>query len=225
MRFYSQLNQDRFIYETFFKDRPVQGVFVDVGAYDGVTISNTLFFEQTLGWTGLCIEPLPDAFAKLKASRRVPCLNYAVSDTPGTATFLDIDMPSGFEKMFSGIKADYDERHMRVVQGSNGRVAREIKVEVRRLDDLLDAHGITRIDYLSIDTEGSEWKIIRDLDFQKYDIHLISLENNFQDVKYRKHLANAGYELGKIFHTYDELYAKESWLKENPPNLIIGNSN
>jgi FkbM family methyltransferase len=151
----------------------------------------------------------------------VPCLNCAVSDAPGTATFLDIDMPSGFEKMYSGIKANYDERHMRVVREAKGMVAREFKVEVRRLDDLLDAHEIARVDYLSIDTEGSEWKIIQDLDFQKYDIRVISLENPYQDGNIPKHLTNAGYELGKIFGGYDELYAKKSWLKENPPNLIL----
>ena|ERR1700691_4249257 len=207
-RFYSQRYQDQFVYETYYKDRSEPGVFVEVGAYDGVTLSNTLFFEEHLNWTGLCIEPLPDAFAKLKGCRRVPCVNCAVSDMSGTATFLDVTLPN-VEKTWSGLKANYDERHMQIVRKDNG-IIREYKVEVRRLGDLLDTHGMSRIDYLSIDTEGSEWKIIRGFDFQKYDVRILSLENNYQDEKIRKHIIKAGYRFVRTFGGYDELYAKQS---------------
>ena len=61
---FSQFNQDKFIFENFF---PVKsdGVFVDIGAHDGITLSNTWFFENYLGWTGYCFEPNPSLFAKL----------------------------------------------------------------------------------------------------------------------------------------------------------------
>ena len=62
MRFFSQLGQDRYLLENFFRGKR-GGVFVDIGAYDGQTFSNTLFFERSMAWTGLCIEPLPSAFA------------------------------------------------------------------------------------------------------------------------------------------------------------------
>jgi FkbM family methyltransferase len=206
LRFYSQHYQDQFVYENFFKNCSESGVFVEVGAYDGITLSNTLFFEQHLGWTGLCIEPLPDAFAKLKVSRRVPCVNCAVSDMVGTATFLDVALPN-VEKTWSGLKANYDARHMQTVRKENG-IIRHIRVEVQPLGGLLDAHRISQIDYLSIDTEGSEWKIIRNFDFRKYDVRIISIENNYKDEKIRKHLINAGYRLVRTFGGYDELYAK-----------------
>ena len=67
MRFYSQVGQDRFLLENFFRGRR-GGVFLDIGAYDGETLSNTLFFEKTMGWTGLCVEPLPSAASRLPSS-------------------------------------------------------------------------------------------------------------------------------------------------------------
>ena len=58
MNFFSQTGQDRLLFEHFFRGKR-NGVFVDVGAYDGTTFSNTLFFERSMGWSGLCVEPLP----------------------------------------------------------------------------------------------------------------------------------------------------------------------
>ncbi len=65
VKFHSQVGQDRFLLENFFRGKR-GGVFVDIGAYDGETFSNSLFFERTMGWTGLCVEPLPSAFEKLQ---------------------------------------------------------------------------------------------------------------------------------------------------------------
>ena len=76
MKFHSQIGQDRFLLEHFFRGRR-GGVFVDIGAYDGEMFSNTLFFERSMGWTGLCVEPLPSAFAKLAATRRSICEIFA----------------------------------------------------------------------------------------------------------------------------------------------------
>jgi FkbM family methyltransferase len=208
MQFYSQEGQDRFVYENFFKNRTVPGIFVDVGAYDGVTFSNTLFFERYLGWRGVCVEPLPTAFEKLKAVRSAVCLNCAISDRAGTAAFLDIDMPRGFEKMFSGLKANFDERHRRVINKSKGRIAREIQVDVRRLSDILSENSVSRIDYLTIDTEGSEWRILRDFDLSAYGISVISVENPYDNEKLRKHIKGQGFRLVHSFGGYDELYVK-----------------
>src|SRR5947207_13570279 len=84
VKFYSQVGQDRFLLENFFRGKR-GGVFLDIGAYDGETLSNTLFFEKTMGWTGLCVEPLPAAFAKLRATRKAVCENISVADFEGEA--------------------------------------------------------------------------------------------------------------------------------------------
>jgi hypothetical protein len=70
VKFHSQIGQDRFLLEHFFRGRR-GGVFVDIGAYDREMFSNTLFFERSMGWRGLCVEPLPSAFTKLSSSASV----------------------------------------------------------------------------------------------------------------------------------------------------------
>lgn len=206
MRSYSQHGQDTFVYETFFKRQTEPGTFVDVGAYDGVTFSNTLLFER-LGWTGICVEPLPPAFKKLQTSRKASCVNCAVADRVGEAMFVEAEMPPPFEQMYSGLKANFDEYHARLIR-DHGRNVKHYKVPVRTLSDILTEFRIGHIDYLSIDTEGSEWKILRDFDLATYCVKAISIENNAKDDKLLHLLAQHGYRLIKAFAGFDELYAK-----------------
>lgn len=72
MKSFSRAGQDLFLFENFFRGKR-NGVFVDVGAQDGETGSNSLFFEDFLGWRGLCLEPQPQTFAKLRARRKCDC--------------------------------------------------------------------------------------------------------------------------------------------------------
>ncbi|HEV2263719.1 MAG TPA: FkbM family methyltransferase [Stellaceae bacterium] len=203
---FSQHGQDRFVYESFFKDRTEPGVFVDIGAYNGILYSNTLLFER-LGWTGLCVEPLPSAFEKLKANRSAICVNCAVSDRAGRAPFIEVEMPGPYELMYSGLKANFDEHHARLIR-EHGQNHKAYDVEVRPLRDLLMEHAIQRVDYLSIDTEGSEWRILRDFDLAAFEVKLISAENNARDDKLQKHLAQRGYQLVKTFGGFDDLFAR-----------------
>ena len=204
MQSYSQHGQDTFIYETFFKGRTEPGTFVDVGAYDGTTFSNTFLFER-LGWNGVCVEPLPAAFAKLKASRSAICVNCAVSDASGSGTLIQVDMPSGFEQMYSGLKANFDERHRQTIQkwGSNQK---EVTVQIRSLADILSECRVDRVDYLSIDTEGSDWRILRSFDLSAFEVQVISVENNYGNEKIRRHMLGCGYHFVKAFGGFDELY-------------------
>ncbi|MBA3816825.1 MAG: FkbM family methyltransferase, partial [Parachlamydiaceae bacterium] len=85
----SQTSQDRLLNEIFFHDKR-NGVFVDIGAYDGKVISNTYFYEKNLGWTGICIEPLPDAYEKLHMNRSCVTVNCAVGAKNEMISFLEI---------------------------------------------------------------------------------------------------------------------------------------
>ena len=203
---FSQHGQDRFVYESFFKDRAEPGVFVDIGAYNGTLYSNTLLFEK-LGWTGLCVEPLPSAFETLKANRAAICVNCAVGDRAGRAPFIEIEMPGPYEMMYSGLKANFDEHHARLIR-EHGRNRKTYDVVVRPLRDLLVEHAIARVDYLSIDTEGSEWKILRDFDLAAFGVKAISVENNARDDKLRRHLTRHGFRLVKTFGRVDDLFAR-----------------
>ena len=193
MKFHSQVGQDRFLLENFFRGKR-GGVFVDIGAYDGETLSNSLFFERTMGWTGLCVEPLPSAFAKLKASRRAICENVCVADFEGEADFTEADDPGRNEKMLSGLTGQFDDRHRRFMQHlSVAQTPR--KVQVTRLSKLLEAHGIFEIDYCSIDTEGAEIPILTELDLDRFRIAVLTVEDNSQDERLPKLMAAKGYDV------------------------------
>ena len=193
MKFYSQVGQDRFLLENFFRGKR-GGVFLDIGAYDGETLSNTLFFEKTMGWTGLCVEPLPSAFAKLRATRKAICENLCVGDFEGEGEFIDADDHGGpNQQMFSGLTANFDPRHiLRIEAMTKTRVKR--KVKVTKLSTLLAKHSLFDIDYCSIDTEGAELAILSDFDPERFRIKIFTIENNWDDAAIPNLMAAKGYE-------------------------------
>ena len=193
MRFYSQVGQDRFLLENFFRGRR-GGVFLDIGAYDGETLSNSLFFEKAMGWTGLCVEPLPSAFAKLKATRKAICENISIADFEGEAEFFETnDLNGPNERMFSGLAAKFDPRQLQRIEAmKQSRSTRVVKVT--KLSTLLAKHSLFDIDYCSIDTEGSELAILSDFDSERVSIKVLTVENNWDDPAIPKLMAEKGYE-------------------------------
>ncbi len=191
MRFYSQVGQDKYLLENFFRGKR-NGVFLDIGAYDGETFSNSLFFEETMHWTGLCVEPLPSAFAKLRQRRKALCENVALADFEGHAEFIDCD--AGIDqKMLSGLSSHFDERHIHRLNHV-ASAAQAIQVPVARLGSLLDKHGLDHIDLCSIDTEGSELAILNTLDFDRHRISVLTIENNFGESALPDLMAQKGYD-------------------------------
>ena len=77
MNYYSQFGQDKYLNENFFHNKS-NGTYVDIGAHDGITGSNTYFFDL-LGWEGICFEPLPEIYNQLVINRKRPrCYRCAV---------------------------------------------------------------------------------------------------------------------------------------------------
>ena len=68
---------------------------------------------------------------------------------------------------------------------------------------LLDKHNISSIDFLSLDTEGNELKVLKTIDFNKVNIFAISLENNYKDEKIRNFLVEKNYTLIKSLDVDD----------------------
>lgn len=178
MPYASQSKQDELMESLVFKGFR-NGFFVNIGAWDGLCFDNTLFFETERNWTGINIEPLPKLYAAL-VQNRPACknLNLAISDRDGSAEFLAID---GHPGMLSGLTENYDERHL-------ARIAKEtaeqkattevIHVPVKRLDTLFKEHDVRRVHYLSIDAEGSEFNILRSIDFSTTFVDVIDFEKN-----------------------------------------------
>jgi len=114
MRYFSQYNQDMFI--DFFFNKKENGVFLDIGAHDGISFSNTFFFEKERNWDGICIEPIPSVFDKLRNNRNCIVENCCILDKEGSITFREVVGPD----MLSGIIDFFDNAHLQ-------RIEREIK--------------------------------------------------------------------------------------------------
>lgn len=188
----SQLGQDQFFNERFLLNKK-NGFFLDIGAHDGMTGSNTYFFEKELGWQGICFEPLPHLFKQLRACRDCVCINACVGATNGTVPFLHLD---SVDEQLSGMCSTYDKRQLDIVMNDlavYGGQCVLLQLPCVRLNDILDEKGITHIDYLSLDTEGSELEILKTIDFSKVSIDMMSVENNFNEPFIRNFLETKGF--------------------------------
>ena len=180
--FYSQDNQDRYLEFFVFKGFKI-GVYVDVGAHDGVSLNNTLYFEKNNNWTGINIEPIKTVFDKLVINRPNNInLNYAVCNYNGETEFV---CNTGHTEMISGIKDTFDIRHWQRLENENrqtGSITEIINVNTKKLETICDENNITHIHYLSIDVEGAEFEVIKSINFDKVFIDVIGFENNYNDV-------------------------------------------
>lgn len=178
--YHSQAGQDRFLDQCVFEGMS-GGVFVDVGAYDGVSFSNSLMFELSRQWTGLCIEPNPSVFRYLLANRSATCLNLAAGNADGSLPFVKV---AGGGEMLSGLADGMDARHVERIRAT-GDPSLVLQVPVRRLSRVLAEGGIDEVHYLSLDTEGNEADVLASVDFDRTMIHVATVEANYSEASYR----------------------------------------
>lgn len=192
--YYSQIGQDEFMHKNFFLDK-TDGTFVDIGA-GGVKFSDSLFFERR-GWRCVCIEPHPRAFNELVTTRACLCIQACVSDVEGVAKFLEI---RGACEMLSGLIDKYDPRHVNriIFEVQQNRDSYQIiDVPCVTLNSVLEEAGISHIDILKLDTEGGEKDILKSIDFERYTIDVICVEDNYKDPEFFEILEPKGFVLVK----------------------------
>ena len=196
MEYHSQFGQDKYIYESFFKEKD-NGTYLEIGADDGIRFSNCFFFEK-LGWTGIAIEPREDAYEKLINNRKCKCIKVALSDKEEETEFLDI---KGYGLGLSGLINKYDQRHINriynEIQHQDNKGNEIVKMKTQKLSNILNDNKFLDIDFLSIDTEGSELDILKTLDFNKVKIKIITIEDNYNDPKLLNFFIDRNYTLIK----------------------------
>ena len=154
--FQSQLGQDKWIAELFKGKR--NGYFVDVGAFDGYELSNTYYLEKELGWSGVCVEPLSDAFVTLRRVRSCICENVCIAEAPGQVYLTQAGTGSAIV---------------------NGPKENTIQVQAITLEMLFVKHHVPPvIDYFSIDIEGKELSVMQSFPFNKYHFLALTVEHN-----------------------------------------------
>lgn len=190
--YHSQFGADKYLYEKYYWAVDIPGTFVDIGAHDGITGSNTFFFEK-LGWNGICFEPMPKAFKMLSKNRTCIKSQKAIADFRGEADFLAID---GYSEQLSGLMGNYSPEHVDRIHKEVTEMNQEfetIKVQCALFDD--EVPIFTRaIDILSLDTEGSESSILRSIDFKKWNIRFMIVEFNHTDTSLISYLDSQGYD-------------------------------
>ena len=194
----SQLYQDVNVITFFNKKEKL--FFVDIGANDGINMSNTCLLEKEYKWFGICSEPLPEAFEKLIKCRSVDCDNNAVFNKTG----LTLDF--SHSDLFSGL-TEYIDKHTHVKNCAKS------KVNTITLQDLLEKYKTSNIiHYLSLDTQGSELEILRSVNYSQYTFLYITLEHNYIEPKrslMRDILLSNGY-LYKGENEWEDEYIHES---------------
>jgi FkbM family methyltransferase len=165
----AQLGQDLFaLARSGFKRG---GFFVEFGATNGLDLSNTYLLEKQFGWSGIVAEPARKWHAALRANRSCTIETECIwSDTGSLLAFEEVEV--GEYSTLSQF------RHKDTVVDRS--VSRRYDVQTISLADMLAKHTApSTIDYLSIDTEGSELEILSAFDFSRYDIRVVSCEHNF----------------------------------------------
>lgn len=181
------------------------GVFVDIGANDGVTISNTCYLEKELGWKGIAVEPIPSVFETLKANRTCTLVNGCVTTQSGTGKFFEV---VGGPNMLSTLaihNIGLTARRLRKNAVRHNATIREIDVPCHTFAELAESHGIREIDFLSVDTEGGELEILASIDFARFPTKVISVENNYYSPEIRAYLEVQGFFYLGTFKV-DEIY-------------------
>lgn len=212
MQFFSQYKQDEILYnEVFGKNK---GYFCEVGAHNGVKFSNTLFYEKHLNWNGICIEPLPDAFKSLKNNRKCIVKEGAAYNRTGTIKFIQCN---GGIEMLSGIKETYGDQHSNRLEKekqSSHQTSKEIDVSCFMLKNLFNEHKVDTVDYLSIDTEGSEYEVLLGIDFDKVKVNVVEIEVNYPDNE--KHRSIISLLNSKGFQKWKKIVIDEIYISTNP---------
>jgi FkbM family methyltransferase len=205
---YSQLGQDRLVIELLGGLRG--GFFLDSGASDGVTSSNTKLLEDSFDWTGICVEPNEHFFGALVKNRRCQCVNCCLYDREGDVNFLANAFTLG------GILDEYHPHHLKYAQRSfelasnvNGTPATVLK-QARTIRSVLkECRAPSVIDYWSLDTEGSELSILKSFPFDEYAFRVLTVEHNWLPVRQeiKAFLESRGYMVVATFGI-DDCYVK-----------------
>lgn len=202
--YFSQAGQDFWVFGEVFNEKK-NGYFLDIGAHDGIALSNTYLLECRYGWNGICVEANPVSFELLKKNRRSNCINMCVDSFEGLVDFAKGDLMGGI------ISADTDN-----VKADSYEVI-QLKTQTLR-NILIEQNAPHEIDYLSIDIEGAEERVLSNFNFKEYQFNCITIERPTEQL--RKIFKENGYVLIKEIPYLDSFYIHQNFLNQYQTNLL-----
>jgi FkbM family methyltransferase len=187
MEYASHIGQDRWVHEVFQTKR--DGYFLDFGAFDGTTMSNTIFLERALGWQGICVEPNPTYYPTMCSVRKAICINAALLTR--SREIVNIVDAHGLSSLDYLVESDCNAELRKSIS------ARTVAIDTINPTELLDRFRTPQIiEYMSLDVEGCEFEILSGMDLDKYRILLMTVEHNHIRAKQdriRAYLHERGY--------------------------------
>jgi FkbM family methyltransferase len=205
---FSQLHQDSWVVSETNGKR--NGFFLEIGAFDGTTLSNSLLLERDYGWSGILVEPSPAFTIPILSTRKAKLCTQPVDAQSGnTVTMLFVTQKPEVSSISR--VADND-------RNAEQRKKEHVQIDMNTISlmDLLIKYDAPKvIDYISIDTEGNEFDILENFDFKRFDIQLFSIEHNFTEAeaKLDNLLKNNGYE-----RVFKDVTKFDAWYRKLPEN-------
>lgn len=204
MKSYSQFGEDIIIQNHFPLD--YKGVCLNIGATDGINMDNTLHFEKQ-GWFCISVEANPDLYEALKMNRMaaVHCAVGAEDIDEVEFSIVTLTAQGGNQTAISATQID--DRLLRDHQFLKPSV-KVINVPMMTIDTILLKYpAIDKIDFVSVDVEGTELDVLRGFDIAKWMPSMFVIENNYNDPQVEQYLRGFGY-YKKLRNAVNDFYIK-----------------
>jgi len=225
--YFSQYGQDSWVVERVFPGYSQHGFFIEIGAGDGLLLSNTAVLEKRLGWHGLLIEP-SQKFEQLKINRKVKCIKACVSSKNGKIYIAEIPGPDNLKNDPNNtlrsmtieaptIEIAREKVLAELPQDLQGKVT-EDNIIVREIECMTISRALNEsetpkiIDYMSLDVEGHEYEIMSKFPFDEYKILSMNIERpnkKLQNLLRKKnYVPVARNQCGDLFYLHQSMLQK-----------------
>ncbi len=199
----SQLFQDLFI--LYYFNYKTNGFFVEFGATNGINLSNTYLLEKNYGWKGILAEPAKVWMTQLQKNRNCFIDDKCVWTNSGNRLIFDEVSNPEFSTISEYVDTDFN--------ATTRNKKNTYEVQTISLIGLLKKYNAPlEIDYLSVDTEGSEFDILNAFDFSAYKIKIITVEHNYSEKRNLIHALLSGKGFKRVFEEislFDDWYINE----------------
>ena len=192
---------------------PMTGTYVELGANDGLTQSNTWWLERDRGWSGLLIEPALNRFIQLRENRGshnrfacAACVPFGFQAEFVPMTYADLMTTTDGVDL---VDVERESHHGAASVHAPSQVG--FLATARQLSYLIDESGMDEaIDFMSLDVEGAELAVLQGVDFARHRFHWVLVETrNIKEVA--AHLEPHGYRVSEQLSVHDHLLVNDSW--------------
>ena len=202
LKHWSQYGQDKYL-DKYFKNK-TKVFFLEVGGYDGETLSNTLMLEKYRQWDGVLVEAIPGLYKQIQnKNRNCYIINACISDTIEKQAFVSAGVLSSSD---IAMNKNHTNRIQRTKVRDNP--SKDV-VNCKSLLSIMNAIGTKHIDYFSLDVEGGELIILNSIPWDKLDIDVFTIETD----QHRKEIIS--FMEGKGYQRFHKLGGDDLFRKTN----------